>query len=197
MINTIIFDIDGVVLHREMYFSERFSKEFKIPIEKILPFFKNEFQLCLIGKADLKNELNKYTKQWDWQRSVDELIHFWFENENKIDQEILEIVKSLKDKGIKCYLSTDNEKYRVEYILNNLNLKKYFDGIFSSSEFGFSKSQQEFWSEIYKKLNILDKKEILVLDDDIININSANLFGFNSKLYFNKKECKEYIKFLV
>ena len=49
-----------MVIEREMRFSQRFSDEFDVPFEKIIPFFKNEFQLCLIGKADLKKELKKY-----------------------------------------------------------------------------------------------------------------------------------------
>ena len=58
-IKAVIFDTDGMIIRSEKYFSQRFSDEFNIPMEKILPFFKNEFQLCLVGKADIKTELNK------------------------------------------------------------------------------------------------------------------------------------------
>ena len=109
MIKTIIFDTDGMVAHREMYFSQRFSKEFGVPMEKVLSFFKNEFQLCLIGKADLKNELAKYFGQWGWKKSVEELLLYWFTNESNLDKKMLESVKNLRSKGISCYLDTNNE----------------------------------------------------------------------------------------
>jgi putative hydrolase of the HAD superfamily len=144
----------------------------------------------------LKEELAKYINQWNWQKSVDKLITFWFENESRVDKEILKSVEILRNKAIKCYLCTDNEKYRVQHLLNDLGLKNYFDGIFSSAEFNFSKSQQQFWSKLYDQLGKPHKKEILVLDDDNINVESARKFGFNSMLYSNFEEYEEYIKFL-
>ncbi len=80
MIKIVVFDVDGIVIRREMYFSQRFSREFGVPIEEILPFFENEFQLCLTGKADLKKEISKYFGRWGWKKSIDELFSYWFSN---------------------------------------------------------------------------------------------------------------------
>ena len=59
MIKTILFDVDGVVIPKKRRFSTNFSREFNVPIEKLSQFFENEFQLCLVGKADLKKEIKK------------------------------------------------------------------------------------------------------------------------------------------
>jgi len=183
MIKTVIFDTDGMVVRREMYFSQRFSQEFGVPVEKVLPFFKNEFQLCLVGKADLKHELTKYLSQWNWQKPVNDLLSFWFEHESNVDKKMLASVQALRKKGIHCYLSTNNEKYRVQYLLDTLDLRNFFDGAFSSAELGFLKPQREFWSTIHERLGKPEKSEVLVWDDDKENVESAKNFGFRSELY--------------
>ena len=196
MIKIIIFDTDGVLIHHEMYFSQRFSKEFGIPMDDVLQFFKNEFQLCLVGKADLKEELAKYFPKWKWERTVDELLAFWFENENNVDKRILENVTSLRKNGIRCYLDTNNEKYRVKYLFEDMGLKNYFDGSFSSAELGYLKPQQEFWAMIHEHLGHPDKKNVLVWDDDEKNVESAKFFGFNSEFYSTFDGYKKVMKSL-
>ena len=52
-IKVIIFDADGMVIKAEM-FSDKLSREYNISLGEILPFFENEFQLCMIVKQMLK-----------------------------------------------------------------------------------------------------------------------------------------------
>jgi len=166
-------------------------------MEKVLTFFKNEFQLCLIGKADLKQELAKYLDQWNWQKSADELISFWFEHESNLDKKMLESVKVLRSSGIKCYLNTNNERYRVQYLFENLGLKSFFDRAFSSAELGYLKPQQEFWSAIHDHLGKPEKSEVLVWDDDEKNVESAKSFGFHSEFYSGFDAYENRMKLLV
>ncbi len=197
MIQTVIFDTDGMVVHREMYFSQRFSKEFGVPAEKILPFFENEFQLCLVGKADLKEELENYVGRWGWQKPVDELLKYWFEHENTVDERMLESVTSLRAKGIRCYLDTNNEHYRVRYLVDTLGLKNFFDAVFSSAQLGYMKPQQEFWRSIHELIGGPDKGEVLVWDDDEENVKSAKHFGFQAELHSDFDSYKDRMKVLI
>lgn len=186
-----------MIIHREMRFSERFSNEFNIPIERMLPFFQNEFQLCLIDKADLKEELKKVKDSWGWKGSIDELLKYWIEYDNKIDQRIIDSVKELRNQGIKCYLNTQNEKYSVDYAFKKLELKKYFDGMLSTDKLGFIKSEQKYWEAVYKKLNNPDKKSILCWDDIEKNIEAAKKFGFEAELYTDFNDYKNKINSLL
>lgn len=183
MIKTIIFDTDGVLIKREMYFSQRLSQDFGIPPEKILPFFKNEFQQCLVGAADLKVELAKYLKAWNWEKSIDELLAFWFTSESNVDSNILGSIKSLRSRGFLCYAATNNEKYRVQYLYDKLGFNNIFDGVFSSAELGCMKPKPEFWLAIDHKLGQPGKSEVLVWDDEQKNVESARNFGFQAELY--------------
>ncbi|MDP2873822.1 MAG: HAD hydrolase-like protein [bacterium] len=197
MIKTIIFDTDGMIIHREMYFSERFSKEFNIPLEKILPFFKNEFQSCLIGKADLKIELQNYLPSWGWEKSVEELLSYWFTHESDLDKALLESVKQLRERSFKCYLDTNNDQYRTQYLLDTLGLKKMFDGVFSSAELGYLKPQDEFWAAVHDRLGKPAKSEVLVWDDDEKNVESAKKFGFLAKQYSDLNLFKNQMRLLL
>ncbi len=183
MIDTLIFDTDGVIVHREMYFSEQLSQEFGMQAEKILPFFRNEFQLCLVGKADLKEEITKYLDTWGWTKSVDELLRYWFESENIIDREILVYIQKLRDRGVRCYLDTNNEKYRTQYLWEELGLKNFFDDLFSSAKLGYAKPQHEFWSAIDSSLKQPKRSDVLVWDDEETHVTAARTFGFSAELY--------------
>jgi ABC-2 type transport system ATP-binding protein len=42
MIKAILFDADGVAINNHRYFSQRFSEDFNVPMEKIIPFLKED-----------------------------------------------------------------------------------------------------------------------------------------------------------
>lgn len=183
MFQVILFDIDGVAIRGDAIFSERLSKDFHISMEKILPFFQNEFPLCRIGKADLKQELTKYLVSWKWKYSVDDLINYWLRYEGARDERVIDHIRKLRAIGIKCYFVTDNESYRTRFIENEMMLKKESSGIFSSCDIGYTKSQMEFWQEVYIRIGSPDKKNALVWDDDSENLEVAKKFGFQAQLY--------------
>jgi len=194
MINILILDTDGIVVYREKYFSERMSDEFGASLEETTAFFKNEYKMCAIGQADLKQELAKDLGRWHWKQTVDDLIKFWFEHENVIDFKILEYVGNLRNKGIKCYLDMDNEKYREQYLVENMGLGKHFDGVFSSASLGFLKSDLGFWAAVYERLGRPVKTEALVWDDDQKNVAVAKDFGFQAEHYKDFQTFKDYLE---
>ncbi len=75
MIKAIVFDAEGMVVSSKI-FSHELEKDFGISASLFLPFFKTTFQKCLVGKADLKKELQPLIKTWGWHGSVDELLDY-------------------------------------------------------------------------------------------------------------------------
>lgn len=188
----ILLDVDGVVIEKSKVFSIRISKLLNIPLEKVLPFFKNEFQLCLTGEADLKVELEKYIASWGWKGTVDEILKFWFEGEAKLNTEVLDVIKSLKSKGTKVYLATNNEKYRVNYLSKEVGLENYVDGIFSSAGLGFKKPDEHFYIKVLGLLKV-HPKAVFFWDDDEENVDGAKKVGINSYLYTDILDIKDYL----
>ena len=190
MIRVALFDVDGVVIRKHEYFSELLAREYNIPIEEVIGFFKNEFKLCSLGKADLKEEIVKYFEKWKWKKSADELLKIWFENEKEVDQEVLLFVGGLRKKGIKCFLATNQEKYRLKYLFEEIGLKEHFDGAFASCELGRTKSDKEFYDLIVEKLGNIQSEEIIFWDSDKKIAETANNLGIVGRLYTGSKDLK-------
>lgn len=183
MIKAILFDADGVVLvkHKE-YFSERFAREYNAPIEELRMFFRTEFPECQEGKRDLKEELGKRLPGWNWGKGVDAFLEYWFANDIVLDHDVFAKVQQFKDQGIDCYLATDQEKYRAEYLRKNCKLDEVFTGCFFSCELGVRKDSPEFFEKVIEKLDI-EPSEIAYFDDDQKNVNVAKGLGINARFY--------------
>jgi putative hydrolase of the HAD superfamily len=196
MIKIILFDCDGPIIKRDKYFSQRILEEKGIvpDLEKQKAFFTGEFLECEIGKKDLKQVLPKWLPAWQWQGTVEELLDYWFSGEAAVDPAMKDYIISLRKNGIKCYLSTNQEKYRAAYLWNVVGLKIFLDGIFSSCYLGFMKPKIEFWQEAYKEFSNTPKDQVLVLDDTKDIVDSARAFGFNAEFYENFKSFEKVIK---
>lgn len=194
MIKALLIDGDGATIKKTKYFSDVYAEEYKIPEEKLRPFFKDKFRLCQRGKADLKKEVQPYLKGWGWNGSVDEFLDYWFHTQTIPNQPVLDLLKEIRARGIKCYLVTDQERYRANYISNNLRFKDYFDELFYSCDLGYSKSQKEFFEVIIKRLN-LKPEEIIYWDDE--DIEMAKEVGINASVFTSDQNFKEEVNLLM
>ena len=91
----ILFDADGVIINKPKLFSDLFSEKYNIPLQKIERFFIKDWPDCLIGKADTKERLKPYLKEWGWQGSVEELLELWFKSEAYTDQRLVNSINEL------------------------------------------------------------------------------------------------------
>src|SRR3989344_1241448 len=194
MIKVIIFDADGVLIHSKRKFSITLAEKHDISIEKTLPFFIGPFQECLVGNKDLKETVAPYLKEWGWSESVDALLDYWFELERETDIEVVKYVQELRGKGILCFLATNNEKYRFQYMLDKMGFAYAFDKTYSSAHLGHKKPNREFFEKIAKDFKNIKKEEILFWDDDAKNIEGAKDFGINAELYISVEDFKQKMK---
>lgn len=195
MIKAIIFDADGVMV-QSTYLSTRlldkneatkwrWNKDLDVSKEVLDKFFGGPFQDCLVGKSDLKIEVEKVKKDWNWGGSVDELLEYWFRDEaNKVDERFEAVIGDLKKKGIVCGLGTNNEKHRTNDLVNNKGLGKWFAKHlhFSSSNVGHKKPEPEYFAKVTRLLGFAPE-EIAFWDDDVKNVEAAKLHGWQANHY--------------
>jgi putative hydrolase of the HAD superfamily len=190
MIKAVLFDADGVVLKKYKYFSEIFSEEYKVPLEKVTPFFKEKFALIQKGKADLKQQIAPFLKTWGWQGTVDDFVRYWHKSDVAVNPAVLEVISGLRKKGIKCYLATDQDAYRAKYIQETLKFNEIFDHAFYSCDLGFRKSESEFFTNVLSLLK-LKPEEVIFWDDDQENVKVAAALGINANRYSGLDELKD------
>ena len=182
----ILYDNDGMVTHGGR-FSEQYAKEFGIDINVMTPFFDGAFKKCLMGKADLKEELEKVLETWKWKGTVEELMRYWFSIGDTLNEDVHASIAKLKEQGLVICLATNQEKYRIQYLADKFSYRKIFDEIFSSAELGAYKQSAEGTEKIFQtlkeKYGILDMGEIMYWDDREKNIKSLNEKGFNAQQY--------------
>ncbi|MBI4835945.1 MAG: HAD hydrolase-like protein [Candidatus Abawacabacteria bacterium] len=185
MIKAILFDADGVIINKPRLFSEVLAERLGLPLATVVLFWQEAFGPCLVGKADLKQQLLPYLEQWQWSGSVEDLLALWFKSEHYIDERVVAQIKDLKSRGIECFLSTNQEKYRTDYMVEHMNFGQLFPQIFSSAYVGHKKPHAEYFSAVLEQLPHVTKEEMVLWDDDPENIAGAKSFGIQAELYTN------------
>jgi putative hydrolase of the HAD superfamily len=182
MLKILLFDVDGVIVGSES-FSLSLERDYGITREMITPFFKEKFYACLIGRADLKECLKDYLHKWGWQQSVNAFLAYWFQCEHNIDESLLDAVQGMRQQGIRCCLATNQEKYRTQYMLTRMGFAEKFDGVFSSAQLGYTKSDKSFFEKMLRSLPGIQPDEMLFWDDTQQNVDVARELGLNAEVY--------------
>lgn len=182
MIKVLLFDVDGVLITGDP-FTVHLAHDHGITQETTAPFFQKRFTACLTDKADLRQELSTVLPEWGWKQSVDDLLLYWFTSENNINTQLLQAIQLMRQQGMRCYLATNQEKYRSTYIWKKTGFEKKFDGIFSSAQVGHVKSEPAFFQHISRSLENIPTQEILFWDDNKENIAVARKAGLQAELY--------------
>lgn len=196
MFKAILFDADGMVISSPR-FSTQLEEQYGIPWSRMEPFFKGPFQACKVGKADLKEELSRVVKDWGWQGTVEELTTFWFNSGLTLNQGMIELIHALRKAGTRCYLTSNQEKHRGEFLRTHLELDMIFDGIFFSADIKHAKNESAFFEEVHRILRAseptLKKDRVAFADDHEENIATAKAFGFQTHLYQNLPAFREFV----
>lgn len=182
--NLCLFDIDGVIVpESKLFFMHRLSQAYRIPLQKMRPFFDGEFIACLEGRADIEQELGKYLSAWGWSASVHELLAYWLSTERKIDVRVLAHIDALRSRGIRCYIVSNQFAQRAKYLLEEVGLAAHFDGAFFSCDVGRLKDNPEFFKIVLDQLPHDGSKHIVFWDNVPAYVETARHLDIDSRLY--------------
>jgi putative hydrolase of the HAD superfamily len=189
-IKAILFDVDGVLIQGKM-FSQHYLADFGVQIPD--SFFETEFEDAVLGKKDLKEIVQPKLKEWKWEKSAADLIEYWLQDAAKADVELLATVEQLKKQGIKCYVVTNQEKYRAKHLVEKLGFGTLFDGFFASSLIGYKKPQLAFFDHVLKTIDCKGE-EVVYFDDSPGYLTNAKALGIHAYFFENNKQFKDVLK---
>lgn len=183
-IKAVIFDADGVVNDGKLLSLEKFG----IPSERLQSFFREAFPNCLINKSDLKEAIVPYLSEWQWTGSVDELLNYWFESGNEINEVVWNMAESLKEQGVRIYVGTNQEKYRTQFMCEHMGYDALFDEVYSSADLGVVKPMDEFFLRMKQGIGVDDASAILFWDDMEKNVEAAKRLGFTAHVFKDNED---------
>jgi putative hydrolase of the HAD superfamily len=183
-----LFDADGVLTFPEEVFSVVYARSHGLDSEPLEQFFRNDWKPIVTGKVDLKESIEANPNLWQWKGDVDGLLKFWFETEDVRNEELLVLVRRLRAKGIPCYLATEQEKYRGNY-MRDVMFKDLFNGCYITAELGVSKTDPEFFqaivNDLQRQYSEIEPKDIIFFDDSQSKVDTACSVGIDGRLYTN------------
>ena len=208
MIKVVAFDIGNTIYKVDIgnTVSLNLSKIFNLPKEKVKLsykkiFNKNNYSLEKLTKMLCKeldvskyNEVLKYFKNICTRNKKSEYI----------DENILGLIKDLKNVGIKVVLNSNSNILHKNLV--DKDLDKLVDFTFRTYQVGYQKEDEAYYRYIEKKLNVKSEEIINIGDNLFVDYEMPKRFGWNAILFNNKEssisnveslryELKKYITF--
>ncbi|XDD46596.1 HAD family hydrolase [Leptospira sp. WS39.C2] len=173
-----IFDMDGVVVDNHKFHFKawmEFSKKYNFPLDAKI--YRDTYN----GKtnADLFRMIFGDISSEEIQNYGSEKEHLYqtlYKEEMKPHLGILEYFQFLKSKDVKLALGTSAPTMNVNFTLDNLQLRSYFDVIIDGSMVSQGKPHPEVY-ELCAKGLYLNPKDCIVFEDSIAGLQSGKAAG--------------------
>jgi HAD superfamily hydrolase (TIGR01509 family) len=188
MIQTVIFDMDGVIVdtepvHRYAYFQHFSELNIEVTEELFTSFTGNS----------TRNVFQRVKTIFNLEYDVEELILrkrslFNDSFDHKEDLELLEgvekLIKDLHQNGLQLILASSASKVTIERVFRRFGLYPYFTHIVSGEDFPKSKPHPAIF-EFAASLSIAPKENCIVIEDStngVLAAKAAGIFcvGYNS-----------------
>ena len=193
MYKIILWDIDGVIIRHKSYFSEKLIIDgYNDPINILNEFRTTKLnELCDKGELDPLIAIKPFLKRIGWEYTCEEYFNAQYEYEDKyIDDKLLMKISHLRESGIRNYIATNQNYYRMNHLRKRLNVNSNFDGLFVSNKLNAVKKEDEYWRKILEEISnenkYIELKNIIFVDDMKENVKKANENGIPGIVIINE-----------
>ena len=180
MIQTVIFDMDGVIVDTEPVHHYAYNQHF----EELNIQVSNEMYATLTGNST-RNVFQKLKENFQLSHDVEDLIlrkrHLFNEAfDTKPDLELIsgvqELIHDLHTKGMQLIVASSASKSTINRVFNRFDLHQYFSHIVSGEDFPKSKPHPAIFLHA-ASLSIAPKENCIVIEDSTNGIKAAKAAG--------------------
>ena len=182
--DVLMMDVDGVLVRGRpqdgLPFATDLEKDLGLPLELWQRrFFKPNWAEIVTGRAPLTERLASVLAEIAPTLDVETLVDYWFRNDSRIDQALLDSLAAYRARGIKVFLATNQEHRRADYLMNSLGLADHVDGIVYSADLGHRKPSAEFYQLATQRAQTTADR-IMLIDDTLENVEAARAYGWGA-----------------
>ncbi|MGO6943055.1 HAD-IA family hydrolase [Rhizobium johnstonii] len=142
-------------------------------------FFIPHWNEIIVGRGSLAEYLKPALAKIAPHLSSDDFIAYWFENDARLNIELLEELNQQRNAGKRVYLATNQEHVRAAHLVEQLGLGHHCDGIYYSAALGCRKPDRAFFEQA-AALSGLPPEQLLLIDDTPANVTAARASGWNA-----------------
>ncbi|MGL3000334.1 HAD family hydrolase [Flavobacterium sp. RSSB_23] len=180
MIQTVIFDMDGVIVdtepvHRYAYYQLFEELNITVPEEMYTSFtgfstrntfqiLKTNFDLSLDVEDLIQEKRNRFNDAFDTKEDLTLL------------DGVENLIKDLHQNGMQLIVASSASKVTIDRVFTRFNLHQYFSHIVSGEDFPQSKPHPAIF-EHAASLSIAPKENCIVIEDSTNGVKAANAAG--------------------
>lgn len=177
--NTIIFDVDGVLLDSMPIWANSANLYLK-EVHSIAAPPEIDAACATMSLLESGEYIRKLYPQISLsaRELADDVAEFIRERYWKAPERpgMVKAIKTIADMGYDMYLATASEEQNVKGALQNLGVWDCFRDIYTCTEIGYSKSFMEYYDEVARRIGV-SCKDLIMVEDSLHSMLTAKKAG--------------------
>ena len=182
-IEAVLFDADGVLQSTPPGRRDSLAALLPPGDEDADGFIDEVFEVerpALAGAGDLIADMEGLLRRRGSAADATEILRLL--NAIHVHSEVLEVVARLRESGVRCYLTSNQQRHRAAYMSDTLGYRAHFDGEFYSCDLGHVKPSRAYFERVLDAIRTPPNR-VLFLDDHEVNVKGAREAGIHASVF--------------
>jgi len=197
---TVLFDVDGVLIHgyhTRPELQRRWDETLFADLGIHPQAFRERFifdlfmKKVLVGQMGLVQALDIALPQIGYRGPTQRFIAYWLEHDSEVNTALVDIARRLAASGAKVCIATNQEHLRAQWLWQSLRLGETFDDMFYAARLGVAKPNPRFFAAVESRLG-RQAEPPLFFDDSPEVVAAARKAGWEAVLYNHLEDCLDH-----